>query len=97
MIITILSLAISDGIGEGYGIYISKKATTTIRQTGKNANKKISSLFMEKLIFLPPNSFQITLYACKTIYHVIKLIQEILLDTPTLASSVTPGLQGLEP
>lgn len=50
IIITILSLAISDGIGEGYGIYISKKAENPNDKSSDPMNSFISLLVVKFII-----------------------------------------------
>ena len=51
IVISVLSIAISDGIGEGYGIYLSKKAEHT-KDKGRGPLYSLVSLFLSKFLVM---------------------------------------------
>lgn len=51
IVISVLSIAVSDGIGEGYGIYISKKAENT-DNNGSGPIYSLVALFVSKVVVM---------------------------------------------
>ena len=51
IVISVLSIAISDGVGEGYGIFLSKKAELT-KDTGSGPLQSLIWLFISKFLIV---------------------------------------------